>query len=70
MPIEPVSMAAVVGQHVAEQVVGDDDVELGRRAHQLHRAVVGVHVAESWMSGVLGVVELAEPPRATARRFP
>ena len=36
----------LVRQHVAEQVVGDDDVELSGLADQLHRAVVGVHVAE------------------------
>ena len=35
-----------VGQDVAEHVAGDDDVELLRRAHQLHRGVVDVHVLE------------------------
>jgi len=35
-----------IGQDIAEQVVGDDHVELFGRAHQLHRAVVGVHVGQ------------------------
>ena len=35
-----------VGQDVAEQIVGDDHVELLRVAHQLHRAVVGIHVVQ------------------------
>src|SRR3546814_2750831 len=46
-----------VGQDVAEEVVGDDDVELLWIAHQLHSAVVGVHVAELNL-GVLGLVQL------------
>ena len=32
-----------VGQNVAEQVCGDDDVEAVRVHHQLHRAVVDDH---------------------------
>ena len=36
----------LVGKHVAEQVVGDDDVELLGVAHQLHGAVVGEDVLE------------------------
>ena len=47
------SMPEAAGQHrgevrqqVAEQVAGDDDVELPRIAHQLHGAVVGVHVRQ------------------------
>ena len=35
-----------VGQDVAEQIVGDDDVELLRVAHELHGAVVGEDVGE------------------------
>ena len=35
-----------VGQNVAEQIVGDDDVELLRVADQLHCAVVGQDVLE------------------------
>ena len=35
-----------VGQDVAEQVVGDDHVELPRRAHELHGAVVDIHVRQ------------------------
>src|SRR6188474_2040321 len=48
MPSEPVSIAA--------QVVGDNDVELLGLAHQLHGAVVGVHVAELDI-GVFGLVQ-------------
>ena len=36
----------LVGQHVAEQIVGDDHVELLRRAHKLHGAIVGEDVVE------------------------
>ena len=36
----------LVGQHVAEQIVGDDDVELLRRAHELHGAIVGKDVVQ------------------------
>src|SRR5581483_6450546 len=36
----------LVGQDVAEHVAGDDDVELARVAHELHRGVVDVHVRE------------------------
>src|SRR3546814_18420562 len=46
-----------VRQDVAEQVVGDDDVELLGLAHELHGAVVGVHVGQL-DSGILGVVQL------------
>jgi hypothetical protein len=35
-----------VGEQIAEQVVGDDDIELLGPPHELHSAVVGVHVAE------------------------
>ena len=42
-----------VGEHVAEQIVGDDHVELLRIAHELHAAGVGQHVLE------LHVLELA-----------
>ena len=35
-----------VGQDVAEEVAGDDHVELLRRADELHRGVVDVHVRE------------------------
>ena len=35
-----------VGEHVAEEVVGDDDVELLRGADELHAAGVGEHVGE------------------------
>ena len=45
-----------VRQHVAEQVVGDDDVELARIAHQLHGTVIGVHVGQLDVR-VLGVVD-------------
>ena len=44
MPIEPVSIDASSGEDVAEHVAGDDHVELLRVAHQLHGAVVDVHV--------------------------
>ena len=46
MPSEPVSHGRLVRQHVAEQIVGDDDVELLRLAHQLHGAIVGEDVVE------------------------
>ena len=36
----------LVGQDVAEDVAGDDHVELLRVAHQLHRRVVDVHVRQ------------------------
>ena len=36
----------LVRQHVAEQIVGDDHVELLRRAHELHGAIVGEDVVE------------------------
>ncbi len=36
----------LVGQDVAEQIVGDDHVELLRRAHELHGAIVGEDVLE------------------------
>ena len=35
-----------VGEHVAEQVVGDDDVELLGPAHELHAAGIGELVLE------------------------
>ena len=41
MPSEPVSIAAISDEHVAEQIVGDDDVELLRRLHQIHAAGIG-----------------------------
>ena len=47
MPIEPVSIAAHRERMIAEQIVGDDDVELLGLAHQLHRAIVGEHVLSS-----------------------
>jgi hypothetical protein len=37
MPSEPVSIAAI-SDHVAEQIVGYDDVELFWRFHQVHAA--------------------------------
>ncbi|KAG0945135.1 hypothetical protein G6F31_014497 [Rhizopus arrhizus] len=37
---------AQVRQDVAEEVARDDDVELARVAHQLHRGVVDVHVRQ------------------------
>ena len=46
-----------IRQHVTKQVVGDDDVELLRRAHKLHRAVIGQHVAEIG----IGVFIFADP---------
>ena len=46
-----------IGEQVAEQIVGDDDVELLGLAHQLHGAIVGVHVAELDV-GIFGVVQL------------
>ena len=42
----------LVAEDVAEEVAGEDHVELLRRPHQLHRGVVHVHVAE----GNIGVV--------------
>ena len=44
MPREPVSMAAAIGQQVAEQIVGDDHIELLGLSNELHGAVVGIHV--------------------------
>jgi hypothetical protein len=35
-----------IGQDVAENIVGDDDVELRRRPYQLHRAIVDIQVAQ------------------------
>src|SRR5476649_1749340 len=44
----------LVGQDVAEQVVGNDHVELLRCAHQLHGGVVDVHVAQFDFRVILG----------------
>jgi len=41
MPSEPVALRGFVRKHIAEQIIGDDNVELFRPAHQLHRAIVG-----------------------------
>ena len=57
-----------IRQHVAEQIAGDDDVELLRLAHELHRAIIGVHERQLDI-GVIGVRRVA-PPRATARPIP
>ena len=46
-----------IRQDVAEQVVGDDDVEIARRAQQLHGERVGVHVLELHV-GILLLVKL------------
>ena len=48
--MEPVHCAAS-SEHVAKQIVGDNDVELFGIAHQLHGAIVGenmgkLHVGE------------------------
>ena len=45
---------SLVGQDVAEHVLGDDDVELGRILHDLHGAVVHEHLAVFHV-GVLGL---------------
>ena len=48
-----------VGEHVAEQIVGDDDVELLRPAHELHAAGIGELMLE------LDVLEFARVQRVT-----
>ena len=44
MPSPPCSARAEVGDDVAEQVVGDDDLELRRVLHHQHRERVDVEV--------------------------
>jgi hypothetical protein len=46
MPMEPVNIAAAVGQDVAEHVGRDHDVELLGCAHQLHGGIVDIHVGQ------------------------
>src|SRR5207249_10531989 len=43
-----------VGKDVPEQVAGDDDLELGRVAHQLHRGRVDIQVARLEVRVFLG----------------
>jgi hypothetical protein len=54
--MDPVITAASVGQDVPEEVLGDDDVELGRGAHELHGRVVHVHVGKFHVRIVPGLV--------------
>ncbi len=35
-----------IGQDITEQVVGQDHVKLLGRTHQLHRAIIGIHMAQ------------------------
>lgn len=46
-----------VRQNIAEEIIGHDHVELLRRAHQLHGAIVGVHVFERHV----GVIQIVQP---------
>ena len=46
IPMEPVIIAASSREDVAEQVLGDDHVEVGRAADQLHGGVVDEHVLQ------------------------
>ena len=45
----------LVRQDVAEQVVGDDHIELARVLDQLHGGVVGQHVLQLYVGVVAGV---------------
>ena len=38
--------ARLIGQDIAKQIAGDDHVKLAGVAHQLHRAIVDIHMAE------------------------
>ena len=51
MPIEPGEDGRLVGEDVAEGVLGHDRVEVGRLVHEGHRAVVDEHVVELRRAG-------------------
>ena len=53
MPRLPGEDRRLVRQDVAEQVLGDDDVEVGRPADEQHRARVDELVVEPSTSGIL-----------------
>ena len=42
----PGAHARLIRQDIAEQIAGDDHVELAGVAHQLHRGIVDIHVAQ------------------------
>ena len=63
-----------VGQHVAEQVVGDDHVELLRPAHELHAAGVGElmlerHVLELALRAAASTTSCQSTPVFITLRF-
>ena len=62
----PGEHAGLVGQDVAEQVLGDDDVEPGRLLDQQHRARIDELVAEPRRPGTRGAAP--RRPSATAAR--
>ena len=57
----------LVAEDVAEHVLGEDHVELGRARHELHRGVVDEHVLERDVLELLARTRV-DRPRATAAR--